>query len=220
MILAVCGNGDLGREIKQLAIEVNGVSCSRWKKIIFTVSNVDDDIVADDEKIFALKNLFTLYKPDEIEFVIGIGEPEVRSKIFDTIMTAGYKFATIIHPTAHIGHGSQIAEGAIIRFNAFVGIDSRVGSNVLIQPFGCLGHDVVIGKHSVISSFVSIAGHCEIGEKTYIGMSVPVKEQTHIGSDTIVGMGSVVTRDISDNVIALGNPARAMQRNDNHKVFK
>ena len=41
-----------------------------------------------------------------------------------------------------------------------------------------------------------------------------------IGNDTIVGMASVVHRDIPDNVIALGNPARPMKNNDDHRVFR
>jgi acetyltransferase-like isoleucine patch superfamily enzyme len=51
-------------------------------------------------------------------------------------------------------------------------------------------------------------------------MSVPIKEGSMIGKNTIVGMGSVVLRDLPDDVIALGNPARPMKKNENHRVFK
>ena len=74
-------------------------------------------------------------------------------------------------------------------------------------------------RNTVLSPNVALGGKCNIGENSYIGMSVPVKEGITIGSDTVIGMGSVVLRDIPDGVVAMGNPARAMAKND-HGVFK
>lgn len=72
----------------------------------------------------------------------------------------------------------------------------------------------------MLKKFVSISGHVTIGEKTYIGISVPIKQNVNIGSQSIVGMGSAVIRDIPDDVIAFGNPARVMKKNEEHRVFK
>lgn len=64
-----------------------------------------------------------------------------------------------------------------------------------------------------------MGGGSEIGEGTYIGMNVPIREKVKIGANSIVGMGSVVQKDIPENVIALGNPARTMKHKENSKVF-
>ena len=40
-----------------------------------------------------------------------------------------------------------------------------------------------------------------------------------VGTDSIVSMSSSVVREIPENVIALGNPARAMRNNLEHRVF-
>ena len=40
-----------------------------------------------------------------------------------------------------------------------------------------------------------------------------------IGKSSIIGMGSVLYNDVPDNVIALGNPARVVQKNEKQKVF-
>jgi acyl-[acyl-carrier-protein]--udp-n-acetylglucosamine o-acyltransferas (udp-n-acetylglucosamine acyltransferase) (2.3.1.129) len=47
-----------------------------------------------------------------------------------------------------------------------------------------------------------------------------VKEELSIGSNTIIGMGAVVSREIGDNVIAVGDPARAVRRNEDGIVFR
>jgi acetyltransferase-like isoleucine patch superfamily enzyme len=46
-----------------------------------------------------------------------------------------------------------------------------------------------------------------------------MKQGTSIGSNSIVGLASVVHRDIKNDVIALGNPARAMKNNESQRVF-
>ena len=45
-------------------------------------------------------------------------------------------------------------------------------------------------------------------------------ERLHIGDDVIVSMGSNVYRDIEDEVIAMGSPARVIRKNEDHRVFK
>ena len=50
-------------------------------------------------------------------------------------------------------------------------------------------------------------------------MGAQVKQLLTIGKSSIVGMGSVVQRDIPDEVIVLGNPARVLKRNEEKKVF-
>ena len=92
--------------------------------------------------------------------------------------------------------------------------------NVFLGPGVMIGHDCMIHRNSQISSGVAFGGNCVVGEGVYIGMNVPVKEKIKIGANSVIGMGSVVSRDIPDNVIALGNPARVMKYKDDNKVFK
>ena len=50
-----------------------------------------------------------------------------------------------------------------------------------------------------------------IGENSWIGAGVIIVPGVHIGSNTVIGAGSVVTRDIPDNVVAVGNPCRVLR---------
>ena len=58
-----------------------------------------------------------------------------------------------------------------------------------------------------------------MGTSSFVGMGALIKENILIGDSVIVGMGSVVYRDIQDNVIAIGNPARVAKKNDDKQVF-
>lgn len=55
-----------------------------------------------------------------------------------------------------------------------------------------------------------------IGENTWIGAGVNIVPGVHIGKDVIIGAGSVVTKNIPDNVVAVGNPCRVLRQVSEH----
>ena len=71
----------------------------------------------------------------------------------------------------------------------------------------------------MISGFSNVAGAVIIGRFTYLGLSAVIKEGVKIGNNTIIGMGSVVYKDVPDEVVALGNPARPIKKNVDRRVF-
>lgn len=89
---------------------------------------------------------------------------------------------------------------------------------------------VVIGDNAQIAPNVSIytAGHpihpdCRnsgyeygiditIGDNVWLGGGVSIMPGVHIGSNVVIGGGSVVTKDIPDNCIAVGNPCRVVRQ--------
>ena len=55
-----------------------------------------------------------------------------------------------------------------------------------------------------------------IGANTWIGAGVVIVPGVHIGINTVIGAGSVITKDIPDNVIAVGNPCRVLRNVSEH----
>lgn len=217
MLLGIYGAGGLGRELLVLAQQINKKK-GYWEEILF----IDDMKYCDEFKnirVINFDDLLLSYTNHTLEIVIAIGEPNIRKRLRDKVYGAGYKLATLIHPSVFVTGDTVIGDGSIICCNSFISCDVIIGQNVLIQPSVNIGHDNRIGNDVVISTNVCISGGCTIDDETYVGVQVPIKENVHIGKSSIIGMGSVVIRDIPDNVIAIGNPARAMKENVDHKVF-
>ena len=51
-----------------------------------------------------------------------------------------------------------------------------------------------------------------IGDNVFIGMKTIILKGVHVGNNVVIGAGSVVTKDIPDNEIWAGNPARFIKK--------
>lgn len=84
----------------------------------------------------------------------------------------------------------------------------EIGDNVTLAPeVMILSHDACTKK---ILGFGTL-GKVIIGNNVFIGARSIVLSNTRIGNNCIIGAGSVVTKDIPDNSIACGNPARVIK---------
>ena len=110
-------------------------------------------------------------------------------------------------------------------YNIEVGENFFANYNLTILDVG----KVKIGANAQIAPNVSIytAGHpvhpesrntgyeygipITIGDNVWIGGSVTILPGVTIGSNVVIGAGSVVTKDLPDNVIAAGNPCRVIR---------
>lgn len=217
MDLGIYGAGGLGKELLLLAQQINEIE-NRWDGFVF-IDDTDGLTLVKGTQVITFEKGRSNYDRKNIEIVIAVGEPHIRKILRERVLSAGFSLSVLVHPSVHIDGGTKLGAGTIVCCNSLISCDVTIGENVLIQPCASIGHDNQIGNDTVISTYVCIAGNCIIGDETYIGLNVPIKEHIHIGNDTIVGMGSVVSRNIPDRVIALGNPARAMKENSTHKIF-
>ena len=110
-------------------------------------------------------------------------------------------------------------------YNIEVGENFFANYNFTVLDVG----KVIIGDNAFIAPNVSIytAGHpihplsrnsgyeygldIVIGDNVWLGGSVSIMPGVHIGSNVVIGGGGVVTRDIPDNVLAVGNPCRVVR---------
>jgi sugar O-acyltransferase (sialic acid O-acetyltransferase NeuD family) len=215
VILVIYCAGGLGREILDIAYRINSVS-NRWEDILFL-----DDVLDSGTNVSGISTQkFTdvMRLCGESEFVIANGEPTSRKMLAEKILD--HPLAILCDPTVIISTTAKIGNGLIVAPYSSIASDAKIGMNVAINTQSVVGHDVEIGDHSVISSMVNIGGGTTVGELSYLGMGAQIKERVKIGSNSIIGMGSIVYKDIPDGVIALGNPARVVRKNERQKIFE
>lgn len=109
----------------------------------------------------------------------------------------------IVEDDVFIGAHVNIARGTID--------DTIVRAGVKIAPSTHIGHNNHIGKNAVVICS-RLFGSAQIGENAYI-VSSTVRNQCKIGRNTMVGMGSIVTKDIEDNKVVIGAPAKIIRDN-------
>ena len=105
------------------------------------------------------------------------------------------------------------------------GSDIYVNSNLTLVDDGhiYIGDKVMIGPNVTIatanhpidpelrSRALQYNKDVWIGENAWIGAGAIIVPGVHIGRDTVIGAGSVVTKDIPDHVVAVGNPCRVLR---------
>lgn len=179
-----------------------------------------DDISTDlPEKLYGqfpvLKHMDTvvqLFKNDN-RFIIGIGNPALRFKMYNQFTQAGGQMVSAISPLATIGHyGTIIGDGAIIMAGTFISNDVNMGKGCLVNPNCTISHDTIIGDFVEISPGVQITGHGRIGNFCSIGTNATILPNTQLGDYVTVGAGAVVTKEVAEGLTVVGVPAKQINR--------
>lgn len=113
-----------------------------------------------------------------------------------------------------------VGEGTLISPRVLVGVDAIFGKNVIVRQQAIVSHDCRVGDYCFIGPNAGIMGMVTIGDKSFIGAKALIRENITIGKNCVVGMGAVVNRDVPDNSVVVGNPARAIRKNTKKKVIQ
>lgn len=139
------------------------------------------------------------------DFVIGVGDNEVRKKISEEF---NINWVKLIHPSAQIAIDATIGEGTVVMAGAVLNAGAKVGSHCIINTNSIIEHDNVIEDFVHISPGVSLGGTVRVGEKTHIGIGATVINNINICSDCIIGAGAVVISHIAKSGTYVGVPVK------------
>lgn len=151
-------------------------------------------------------------------FFVAVGRNEVRHRIFEHLKRHGSPI-TLIHPFSSVSPGATIGDAVVIMPGAVVNTGARIEDDVILNTCSSVDHDCKIGAHSHLCPGVHLAGNVTVGSGTMLGTGTSVIPGIQIGANCIIGAGSVVIRDIPDNCVAFGVPARVVKSNQPNPLF-
>lgn len=164
-------------------------------------------------------NLISIY---EIEgCLITIGDNWSRKKIYHQVsnLAPDLLWPNAIHPSVIIasfvslGKGILAMAGVIINSGATLGDFTNFYTNCNVE------HDCQLDDFSSISAGVVLGGKVKIGKYSAIALNATVFDRLTIGENTVIGAASLVTKNIPDNVLAYGNPARIIRNRELGEKF-
>jgi UDP-perosamine 4-acetyltransferase len=140
--------------------------------------------------------------------LLGVGENQVRARLFRLAQDAGAHPALVIARSATVSDADAIGAGTCVMEHAHVGPGSEVGAGCILNTAAVVEHDSRIGRFAHIAPRATLGGGCEIGEFSLVGAGVVLLPGIRVGRGSVVAAGAVVTHDIPDGVVAVGVPAR------------
>ena len=146
----------------------------------------------------------------DVEVVPAIGSPVRRAAVVAHLDLAGVALVTVVHPSALLGPGVSVGDGAIVCPGVLLTRDVQVGRAVIVNYGAMVGHDGDLGDASVVSPGVHLAGNVTVGPEADVGIGASVIQGVRIGARAVVGAGAVVIRDVEPGTTVVGVPATAL----------
>lgn len=125
---------------------------------------------------------------------------------------------TLIREENKIGNDVSIGSGSIVEHHVVIEDGARIHSQAFVPEFSHLGQQCWIGPRVVITNArypvskgvkESLQG-AAIGRRAKIGANATLLPGVAIGDDALVGAGAVVTRNVPEEQVVVGNPARVV----------
>jgi len=170
-----------------------------------------------------------LYNPADIELVKDRIEARRKVRIYNqTLETEGEKRTELLkdllgstgeniymEPTIRFdyGYNTYVGENFYANFDCTIldVSEVRIGDNCLLAP----GVQIYTAAHPLNpterNSGIEFAKPITIGNNVWIGGSAIINPGVTVGDNVVIASGAVVTKDVPDNVVVGGNPARIIK---------
>ena len=146
-----------------------------------------------------------------IASIVSIGNCRARQCVAAKLREMGFTFAqAVMHPAAVVSLSVSLGKGTVVMPGAIINAYASIGDHCIINTGTSIDHECVVGDFVHIAPHSTLCGNVTVGSGTWIGAGATVIQGIHVGKNVMVGAGAVVVRDIPDNVVVAGVPARVI----------
>jgi sugar O-acyltransferase (sialic acid O-acetyltransferase NeuD family) len=201
--LIIVGAGGAGKEAAWIAQR-----SGRWHVVGFFDDGkpVGEEIVPGSKVIGSTADLLAK-KGDRASVHVAIGRNDVRRRIAESLLNAGYSLATVVDPTAVIAETASLGDGAYVAQFAIVGPSVKIGRGAILNVNCNVGHDAVVGDFCQICPGARVTGGATLGPGAFIGSNAVVLPGGSVGDWATLAAGSLAANEIPASATAIGVPA-------------
>jgi UDP-N-acetylbacillosamine N-acetyltransferase len=154
-----------------------------------------------------------------VAVAMGVGENRTRQMLAEECAGREIEIVTLIHPAATASRTAQLGAGAVVMAGAILNVGAKVGAGAIVNTAAVVEHDVEVGDYAHVAPNGTMTGASRLGAFSHLGAGAIVLQGVHVGCNTIVGAGAVVTKNLPDEVVAIGVPARIYRHIEESELF-
>ncbi len=125
------------------------------------------------------------------------------------------KFPNFIHPKSVISSTVSIQKGIVICAGVVINPYCVLEDNLVIFTSSSIDHHSRVGNSAIIGPGVHTGGFVNINSKAFLGVGSVILPRISLGENSLIGAGAVVTKNVENNTVVAGNPAKIIRKLNN-----
>lgn len=134
----------------------------------------------------------------------------VRARVHERFHGYGYRFVTLVHPSAVVAECVELGKGVQVMAGAVIQPGSRIADGVVVNTGALVDHECHVAQHAFIGPGATLCGQVQVEAGAFIGAGAVVLPGVTVKRNTVVGAGAVVVHTVEAGTTVVGNPARCV----------
>ena len=147
-----------------------------------------------------------------VEVAFDLGHNQTRARIWQQLSDKGVRILTVVHPHAVVAGTASLGAGTVVMANATINPDARIGKAAIINTGAVVEHDCEVGDFAHCSPNSAMGGAARLGMGAWLGLCASVIPGVSVGARTVVGAGAAVVKDLPEDSVAVGVPAKVIPK--------